>query len=124
MRKLVFAALTLPLALAACEVTPRQQCEAPYRSELRTVLADISETSRALQLGYRLVPARSSIGVHYCMNPLGRAVLCTGDDPDEPLYDKVPISRVAEQAKLDALDIERKRLESSIAQCAVQFPQG
>jgi len=123
MRNIALAALTVPLLLAACATTPRQQCEAPYRADLRTVLEETSSTSRALALGYRLVPATTSIGVHYCMAPTGRAVLCINNEDDEPLYDKRPINRFAEQAKLDALNAERKRLESAIAQCAAQYPE-
>lgn len=122
MRKFVFAALSLPLVLAACELTPRQQCEAPFRSELRVVLEDTKATRLTLSRGYRLVPARNTFGLHYCVNPVGHVSICQAED-GEPMFDKRPISRVAERAKLDALVAERQRLESALAQCAAQYPE-
>jgi hypothetical protein len=122
MRLPVIAALALPFLLAACEVTPRQQCEAPYRIELRTVDAEIRDTREILRRGFRLVPARWEHGVHYCVEPSGYVGLCTADD-GLPMYDKRPINRAGEQAKLDALETERQRLSRAIAQCAVQFPE-
>lgn len=122
MRRLALAALAVPVLLAACEMTPRQQCEAPYRAELRTVETEIRDTRLTLERGFRLVPARWEQGIHYCVSPSGFVSLCTADD-GEPMFDKRPISRPAERAKLNALLDERQRLTASIAQCAVQFPE-
>ncbi|SMH48233.1 hypothetical protein [Maritimibacter sp. HL-12] len=122
MRISALAILALPILLAACEITPRQQCEAPYRAELRTVDAEIRDTREILRRGFRLVPARWEHGVHYCIERSGFVGLCTADD-GLPMYDKRPISRAAEQAKLSTLEAERQRLSRNIAQCAVQFPE-
>ncbi len=120
MRTLPIVLMALPL-LAACATTPLQQCQAPLRAELRTVEADLSETAQALGLGYRLVPARSTFGVHYCLSRSGFARLCTADD-GEAMYDKRPINRAAETAKLAALQAEQKRLEAGLAACAAKYP--
>ncbi len=122
MRPIALAVLVVPLVAAGCELTPRQQCEAPFRADLRTVEAELRDTRETLQRGFRLVPASSEIGLHHCVRPSGFVSLCTVED-GEPMFDKRPINRVAEQAKLDALDSERARLTASIAQCAVQFPE-
>jgi len=122
MRPIALAVLALTLGLAACERTPRQQCEAPFRAELRTVEAEIRDTRQVLQRGFRLVPATFEHGIHYCVGPSGFVSLCTADE-GEPMFDKRPISRAAEQAKLSALQGERARLTGLLAQCAVQFPE-
>ncbi|MCB1331455.1 MAG: hypothetical protein KDK28_19225 [Maritimibacter sp.] len=117
---LIVPALAL---LAACATTPRQQCEAVQRNQLATVEAEIRETELTLQRGYRLVPARSKIGPHYCLSPGGRPRPCFGnEDPDEPVFDRRAINRVAETAKLTALREERARLSGELAQCAVRYP--
>lgn len=122
MRFTALAVLIVPFLLAACEVTPRQQCQAPYRAELRTVDAEIRDTREILRRGFRLVPARWEHGVNYCVEPSGFVGLCTASD-GLPMYDKRPINRAGEQAKLGALEAERQRLSRAIAQCAVQFPE-
>lgn len=122
MRKTFLAALALPLALAACEVTPLMQCQAPYRTELRTVRAEISETELVLRRGFRLVPARWELGLHYCVRPSGSVFLCTADD-GLPMFDKRPISRTAERAKLQALLQEQARLYAALDACALQYPE-
>lgn len=122
MRPILAAALALPILLAACEVTPRQQCEAPYRAELRTVRAEIDATEDNIRRGYRLVPARFDFGVRYCLDPFGDPELCTADE-GRAMYDKQPINRAAERAKLATLYSERDRLGRALAQCAVQFPE-
>ena len=122
MRMIPLAVMAIPLLLAACELTPRQQCEAPYRAELRTVEAEIRDTRQTLQRGFRLVPARFEAGIHHCVSPSGFVSLCTADD-GEPMFDKRPISRAAEQAKLDTLLAERARLNTALARCAAQYPE-
>lgn len=115
------AALGLLLVAGGCAVTPLQQCQAPYRAELRNVKADLHATRIALARGYRLVPARNEIGLHFCLRPSGMAVLCRAED-GEPMYDKQPIVRRAEQAKLRALAGERARLESALVDCTRRYP--
>lgn len=122
MRPIALAVMAIPLVLAACELTPRQQCEAPFRSELRTVEAEIRDTRQTLQRGFRLVPARFEHGIHYCVSPSGFVGICTADE-GEPMFDKRPINRVAERAKLTALQAERGRLNAALARCATQFPE-
>ena len=122
MRPIALAVMAIPLVLAACELTPRQQCEAPFRAELRTVEAEIRDTREVLRRGFRLVPARFEHGIHYCVEPSGFVSLCTADD-GEPMFDKRPISRAAEQAKLATLQAERGRLNAALARCAAQFPE-
>lgn len=122
MRRFALAALAFPLVLAACELTPRQQCEIPLRAELRTVDSEIFDTRETLQRGFRLVPAVFEHGLHYCIGPAGFVSLCTADD-GEPMYDKRPINRAAEQAKLATLLAERERLRTALARCAAQFPE-
>ena len=122
MRLTSLALIVVPLVLSACAVTPRQQCQAPYRAELRNIEAEIRDSREALQRGFRLVPARWEHGINYCLSPSGFVSLCTAED-GEPMYDKRPISRPAEQAKLDALLGERGRLNAALAQCAAQFPE-
>ncbi len=121
MRMTTVALLVLPL-LAACATTPRQQCEALHRAELRTVDAELHDTAEALGRGYRLVPARFEFGVHHCVSRTGFVSLCTAED-GLPMYDKRPISRAAETAKLAALQAEQKRLEAAIAACRAQYPE-
>ena len=121
MRPITLVLLVLPL-LAACATTPRQQCEAPHRAALRTVEVDLDDTARALSRGYRLVPARFQFGVRYCVSPTGFVQLCTAED-GQPMYDKRPISRAAETAKLAALQAEQKRFEAAIAACRAQYPE-
>ncbi len=121
MRPIHLALLALPL-LAACATTPRQQCEAPHRTALRTVAADLHETAEALGRGYRLVPSRFQYGVHYCVTQTGFVQFCTADD-GEPMYDKRPINRAAETAKLAALQAEQKRLDAAIAACRTRYPE-
>lgn len=121
MRPIHLALLALPL-VAACATTPRGQCQAPYRAELRTVEAELQHTAEVLGRGYRLVPTRSRLGVHHCVTRTGFVRLCTLED-GEPMFDKRPISRSAETAKLAALQAEQKRLEAAIAACAVKFPE-
>lgn len=113
--------LALPL-VAACAMTPRQQCEAPYRADLRAVEADLRDTTQTLSRGFRLVPARFEIGRHYCVTRAGFVRPCRADD-DLPMYDKRPINRAAETAKLEALEAERARLEAAIAGCGVRYPE-
>jgi hypothetical protein len=122
MRSIAVVALALPLLLAACATTPRQKCEAPYRAELRNVEMDIRDTRQALQRGFALVPARFSFGLHHCLRPSGSVYLCTEDD-GEPMYDKRPINRRAEQAKLTALDSEAERLKAAIGACRARYPE-
>ena len=122
MRLFALAMIVVPLVLAGCALTPRQQCQAPYRAELRTVDAEIRDTRQSLQRGFRLVPARWEHGLHYCESLSGFVSLCTADD-GEPMFDKRPISRAAEQAKLNALLGERTRLHAALARCAAQFPE-
>lgn len=122
MRRFSLAALALSVVLAACALTPRQQCEAPYQAELRTVETEIRSTELNLRRGFTLVPARWPYGVHYCLTATDRVTLCTAAD-ELPMYDKQPINRVAEMAKLRALLSERRRLAAAIQQCAVQFPE-
>jgi len=122
MRLSAVIALAVPLLLAACAITPRQQCEAPYRAELRNVEAEITDTRLALRRGFVLVPARFSIGLNYCLRPSGAVYLCTAKD-GEPMYDKRPISQRAEQAKLAALIDEAARLKAEIAECRLKFPE-
>lgn len=121
MRPIHFALMVLPL-LAACATTPRQHCEAPHRAALRTVDADLHDTAEALGRGYRLVPARFEYGVHHCVTRTGFVRLCTSDD-GEPMYDKRPINRAGETAKLAALQAEQKRLAAALAACRAQFPE-
>lgn len=121
MRPIHLALLALPL-MAACATTPRSQCEAPYRAELRAVEADLQDTAQDLGRGYRLVPTRSRHGVHHCVTRAGFVRLCTEED-GEAMFDKRPISRAAETAKLAALQAEQKRLEAAIAVCQAKFPQ-
>lgn len=122
MRMIALAPLAGLLALAACATTPRQQCEAPYRAELRTVNAELRDTQRAVSRGYRLVPARFSVGLHHCLRPSGATYLCTADE-GEPMYDKQPINRRAERAKLSALRSEARRLNAAIGQCRARYPE-
>lgn len=122
MRVIALTTLAATLILTACATTPRQKCESPYRAELRTVTADMRETRRAVQRGYRLVPAKFDIGLHHCLRPSGATYLCTADD-GEPMYDKRPINRAAEQAKLRVLSQEAARLEAAIGQCQAQYPE-
>jgi len=122
MRKFVFAALALPLVLAACELTPRQQCEAPYRAELRNVTAEAKDTREALARGYRFVPARNDFGLHWCFEHLNYATMCRAED-GLPMFDKRAISRAAEQAKLNVLVAQQRQLEVSIAACQAQYPE-
>jgi len=121
MRPIHLVLLALPL-VAACATTPRGQCEAPYRAELGTVEADLQDTADVLGRGYRLVPARSSHGVHHCVTRSGFVRLCTSED-GEAMYDKRPISRAAETAKLAALQAEQKRLEAAISACRAKYPE-
>lgn len=118
----ILAVLALPIVLAACEVTPRQQCEAPYRAELRTVRAEIDATEDNIRRGYRLVPARFDFGMRFCLDPFGDPEPCTADE-GRPMYDKQAINRTAERAKLAALLDERARLGRALAQCAAEFPE-
>lgn len=122
MRVWSFAILAVPLFVSACALTPRQQCEAPYRSQLRTVEADIADTRAALSRGFTLVPATDTFGLHYCVDTFDMVGLCSADD-GLAMFDKRPIVRQAEQAKLDVLMSERRRLSASIAQCAAQYPE-
>jgi hypothetical protein len=122
MRAIALTALALPLVLAACATTPLGKCQAPYRSQLRNVQQDARETQRRLARGYRLVPARTTFGLHYCMDAFGNARICRAEE-GEPLYDKRPINRAAEQAKLDALAQEEKRLNAALAECAARYPE-
>lgn len=122
MRKFAIIALATSLVLAACATTPRQQCEAPYRAELRNVEAEIRDTQLALRRGFVLVPARFEFGLHYCVRPSGSVYLCRAED-GEPMYDKRPINRRAEQAKLSALIEEAARLKAGIAACQAKFPE-
>lgn len=121
MRKTLLAIFALPLALAACELTPLQQCQAPYRAQLRTVTEETRTTEQNLSRGYRLVPTRFAFGLHYCLDHFGHATLCRAEE-GEPMYDKRPINRAAERAKLNALIAERKRLDAALSHCALQFP--
>lgn len=110
--------------LAACATTPRQQCEATQRNQLATVRAEIRDTELTLERGFRLVPARSDIGLQYCLSPSGRVRLCFGnEDEDAPRYDRRPINQRAETAKLTALREEQVRLEAALAACAVTYPE-
>ncbi|MEJ2016997.1 MAG: hypothetical protein P8X51_01510 [Maritimibacter sp.] len=122
MRLLALAALGLPMVLSACALTPRQQCQAPYFSELNTVREELRATELRLQRGYRLEPARFEFGLHYCERLFGAVHLCSAED-GEPMFDKRPISRAAETAKRDALLQEQLRLNEALAQCAVQYPE-
>lgn len=123
MRIATFIALGLPFVLSACALTPRQQCEAPYWSDLRVVREDLRATESVLRKGYRLEPTQSEFGLHYCVfEPFDTLRLCRADD-GLPMFDKKPISRVAETAKRDALLSERTRLEAALAQCAAQYPE-
>jgi len=121
MRPIHLALLALPL-LAGCATTPFQQCAAPHRTELRHVEADLHDTAEALGRGFRLVPARFEFGVHHCVTRTGFVRLCTADD-GEPMYDKRPINRPAETAKLAALQAEQKRLEAEIISCRAAYPE-
>ncbi|GKY86185.1 hypothetical protein [Sinisalibacter aestuarii] len=122
MRSIALSALAVALTLAACATTPRQQCEAPYRAELRNTTFHIRETEMLLRRGFGLVPARNEIGLHYCLRPTGSAYLCRAED-GEPMFDRRPINRVAEQAKLDALRAEARRLTAAIADCQAAYPE-
>ena len=122
MRMIALVPVAGLLVLAACATTPRQKCEAPNRAELRTVNAELHDTQRAINRGYRLVPAKFQVGLHQCLRPSGATYLCTADE-GEPMYDKRPINRRAEQAKLAALQSEAKRLEAALGQCRAQYPE-
>lgn len=122
MRSVTLALIAVPLVLAACALTPRQQCEAPYRAELRSVAAEIRDSEITLARGFRLVPARFDVGLHYCLRPSGSVYLCRAED-GEPMYDKRAINRRAELAKLASLKDQAQELESGIAACRAQFPE-
>lgn len=122
MRFVTIALIAAPLILAACVSTPRQQCEAPYRAELRNVVADIRDTERTLARGFRLVPARFEVGLHYCLRPSGAVYLCRAED-GESMYDKRAINRRAELAKLAALKDEARELNAGIAACQARYPE-
>lgn len=108
--------------LAACATTPRQSCEATYRNQLATVRSEIRDTEQVLQRGFRLVPTLSTFGPHYCLSPGGHVRPCFGNE-EGPMFDKRPINRRAETAKLTALRQEETRLTAGLAQCAVQYPE-
>lgn len=122
MRIAGLAVLGITAILAACATTPRQQCEWPIRSQLGTVNEEIRDTRRVLQRGYRLVPAQFPFGAHFCMDAFGNDRPCLGRD-DGPRFDRRPVSRAGERAKLEALQGERLRLSRALAQCAVQYPE-
>jgi hypothetical protein len=122
MRMFALSATAVALLLAGCETTPRQQCQAPYRAELRTAMAELRETETDLRRGYTLTPARDDFGMHYCLMPTGAPRLCTVED-GEPMYDKRPINRAAERAKLAALKGEVQRLNAALARCAAEYPE-
>jgi len=69
------------------------------------------------------VPAASDFGLHYCVSGGGLMVTPCFDVQDEPMYDKRPISRRAETAKLDALRQDQRQLEAALAACAAQYPE-
>lgn len=120
MRYRALAILAVPLFAAACATTPRGQCEAPHRAQLRVVTAEISTTQADIHRGFRLVPAQWAFGHHYCLDPFGAARLCTAAD-NEPMYDRREINRAAERAKLAALVREQQRLTAALAACARAF---
>lgn len=122
MRSIVLVALAAPFLVAACATTPLQKCEAPYRAELRTVTEEMRRTELLLRRGYDLVPARFEFGVHHCIRPSGMVYVCTARD-GEPMYDKRPINRPAERAKLSALAAEADRLKAGLAACRARYPQ-
>lgn len=122
MRSVTLALIAVPLVLAACALTPRQQCEAPYRAELRGVAAEIRDTEITLARGFRLVPARFDSGLHYCLRPSGSVFLCRAED-GKAMYDKMPVNRRAEQAKLASLKGQARELEAGIAACRAQYPE-
>lgn len=115
--------LVLGLAvLSACALTPRQQCEFPLRNQLANLRADIRDSELMLKRGFRLVPATSDYGLHYCVGP-GTMVTPCFNEEEEPMYDKRPINRPAEAAKLETLRAEQRRLERALAACAQNFPE-
>ncbi len=75
-----------------------------------------------LRRGFYLVPTSWEYGLHYCLGPAGSISTCTRDD-GKPMYDKQPINRAAESAKLTALHSEQARLKKAIAACALQYPE-
>ena len=121
MRPFHLVMLALPV-LAACATTPRAQCEATYRNQLANVRADIRETELALRRGFRLVPAGTDFGLHFCVSPGGIVTPCFNEE-DEPMYDKRPVNRRAETAKLDVLRAEQSRLRAGLAKCATLYPE-
>lgn len=120
--RLIILAVPVLAVLAACATTPRGQCESTQRNKLANVRIDIRETELNLQRGFRLVPATSKYGLHYCLSPGGQVWPCFNEE-DEPMYDKRPINRHAENAKLAALREEQVRLNAELAQCAVLYPE-
>ena len=64
----------------------------------------------------------SSTGCTIVSHRPGSCSLCTADD-GEPMYDKRPINRAAETAKLAALQAEQKRLDAAIAACRAHYPE-
>ncbi len=123
MRPIAFAVLGLPLMLSACAVTPRQQCEASYQVQLRTVLDDLRETETRLRNGYRLVPVDDAFPAQSCTDQMAATDGRCLQNELPQLYFRKPINRVAESAKRDALLGEEQRLQVELARCAVQFPE-
>lgn len=121
MRPFHLVLIVLPL-LAACATTPRGQCEAPHRAELRTVNAEADDTALSLERGFRLVPARFDRGINFCVTRTGHVRRCRAED-GEPMFDKRPINRAAETAKLTTLRAERARLDAAIMQCRETYPE-
>ena len=121
MRPIPLVLMALPL-IASCATTPLQQCQLPYRNQLHNVRDDIRETGDAIRRGYRLTPAATDIGIHYCVDGTGFARLCTADD-GQPMYDKRPVNRGAENAKLAVLHADEARLNAALAACAARYPE-
>lgn len=120
--RLAVVSLSALAVLAACATTPRQQCEWPLRNELANVRAEIRASELLLKRGFRLEPAVSEIGVHFCVWPNDAVVPCTNPE-DGPMYDKFPINRRAETAKFETLRQEEQRLVTELAACAVRYPE-
>lgn len=118
--------MVLPLVglLAACEVTPLEQCQGQARRALNTNAEQIRQAELNIERGYQLVPAevQARVGVQLCA-PGGAITVCTGAQ-NQPQYRRVPVDRAAEQAKLAVLVERRAALEAEYAACAKRYPAG
>lgn len=120
MYRLAIAAATL-MALAACEVSPLEQCQTRARNQLANNARQISQSEANIARGYEYQRSEHHLGLTFCAAPTGNFRICTGTG-DQVTYQRLRVDVAAEQAKLQVLRARRAEIEAAFDACTRRHP--